>query len=84
MKVRLPRHPAAYVANLAEPVKLELYDRACFLNGVDLADLIFALELQFKGGFTTATFTLQETLDFDGRLVKVAKRVTLPSQNFKE
>ena len=80
MKVRLPRHPAAYVADLPEPARLELYDRACFLNGLDLADLIFALELTFTNTGPVATFTVQETLDLDGRLVKVKKRVVLPSR----
>lgn len=81
MRVRLPRHPAAYVAELPEPVRLELYDKACYLNGVDLADLMFALELTFVGTGTVGTFTLQETLNQDGRLVKIKKQVVLPAKH---
>jgi hypothetical protein len=78
IKVRLPKYPAAYIKQLPEPVKLNLYDTACYLNGVDLADVVKGLEISRVGDKTYCTFEVFESLEVTTRLVKVKKAITLP------
>jgi hypothetical protein len=77
-KVRLPKYPAAYIKQMPEPVRVGLYDKACFLNGLDLADVIIGYTLENVGGHASITFEVFETTASDARLVKVKKAVALP------
>ncbi len=77
-KVRLPKYPAAYIKQMPEPVTLGLYDKASFLNGVDLGDVVMSLELSVMASKAVGTFEVFETTASDSRLVKVKKAVSLP------